>query len=146
MWAPPKCYVVSFMEPILLVKDMMRKHSLLQKELFRRPSLYLHINNYPAGPFMQALLKTIFHTPNSADQRVDYDFAEAERILLRDGMDQRQVPALTKLVFEQCVDIVTTHIPHLAFDTHQDVLYDLMEEYDVMVSVCQTEVADQRED
>ncbi|MDR3392265.1 MAG: hypothetical protein P4L77_11085 [Sulfuriferula sp.] len=124
-------FLVSFQEQAQLVQSMMYRHPAPSKLGFT-----IAHANYNATPYLAELCRVLFSVPsNDKDNRVDYDLITAEGILIRDGMDQKVVKNLTTMIFNQCIDILSEIVPHVAFNPEMDVLYRVLNEFDIMITV-----------
>lgn len=124
-------FLMSFQDQAQLVQAYMRAHPAPSK------LGYTIVNaDYNATPYLSELCRVLFSVPSSdKDNRVDYDLITAEGILIRDGMDQKVVKALTTMIFNQCIDILSEIVPHVSFNPEMDVLYRIINEFDIMVTV-----------
>jgi hypothetical protein len=121
-------FCITFFEQVMRLKGVMRDHTV--PFAVQRATV-----DYDTRPYMKEILRIIFHTPTNNDGREDYDLISAERLLIQDGFDQRVVKRLTKEIMDGCVDTLVAYIPHLTYDTDQEIKYVFFNEFDVIVTV-----------
>lgn len=129
-------YLVSFQEPAMLMKDFFRRyHRFTKEELETTSGLILKVVDYPVKLYMELLCQAIFNTPASRHGGADYDVLQAEKLLIKDGMQPQKVAECTRRVFEMCVDILGNNFPMLSFMEETKVDFQMVNEFDLLVVV-----------
>lgn len=129
-------YVLSLQEPILFVKDRMRRFYTQTNQDFKNDGMQLlHVMDYPTENFMKVICDTIFYTPMTQEGGADYKLESAERILGSDGLIHTLVVDTTRRAFEMCVDILAVHLPDLAFQDDSRASYRFVSALDIEVII-----------
>jgi hypothetical protein len=116
-------YLLTIIEPVTFVKETMRFNA--------RPP----IMDYKTIRFMTALLNAIFYAPTDDNRAVNYDYSEAEGILVEDGLGRLEATALTQRVMDELIDMIGEQLPYLAFNSSQKVHYLIQQEFDLLVAI-----------